>query len=132
VIRIKGAEPDALQRLGTTLVAQKPHWQDGELISDQILTTQLPIRSELAEGAKAIRAGGTSDAQGRALWLPLLKAMVYGCVPPAGDVVDLSGRCSSETDTVALHDRVANSGSATTPLDPDELRHVAQTKFAVP
>ena len=60
VLRMKGGEMDALQRLSDTLIkatdaGRRQIWSDGELLSDQILTTQIPVRAELASAARAMR-----------------------------------------------------------------------------
>jgi hypothetical protein len=138
IMRIRGAKMDALRQLGAALVeavsaGKGSVWWDGEQVSDKILTLEIPVRPELAEAAKAIRGEGAGVATQRStLWLQVLKAMVYTCTPPAVGLIDLSGRCRSESKATARHDRVSIGGGAVMVPDLEAVKRVAQTKFAVP
>jgi hypothetical protein len=124
VVRLEGPDPAQLAVLGDSIVNDRPAWSEGELVSEQVVTMQIPVRPELREIAAAVWEP--------ALWLPLLKAMVYACAPPGGDLIELSGRCRSQENKNARHDRVANGGVAIKLPDFDALKRTAEKKFASP
>ncbi|TAX01978.1 hypothetical protein ELI07_32865 (plasmid) [Rhizobium leguminosarum] len=98
-------------------------WAQGERVSDQLLIRPVPLRPAMATASSEIR----NDT----IALALTKAMVYGCVPPASDLVPNSALCHSEAELGALHDRVADGGNLILVPNRDELKVLAQQKFQI-
>jgi hypothetical protein len=96
VIRLYGLGSEETKSLSERIggVAWRP--LGNGRISDQILMLQLPLHDEPA----SLRTFLMGKAR-----LAVLRAMVYGCAPPARDIVPESGRCLTSPGT-DRYDRV--------------------------
>jgi hypothetical protein len=122
VLHLRGVDPKEAKEWSDGLVKSASlGWSDAELVSEQILTRPVPVRPTLGRAAGVLAAPE--------VWPAVLKAMVYGCVPPAMDLVETSGRCFGNTSTSELHDRVSEQGEEFRPISADEVRAVSEQRF---
>ena len=125
VLRLDGLAPEDRKILIDNPPKPTVPWNEGDPLWEQMLIAEVPARP----AAKMLASVIKSDA----IYLAMLKAMVYACAVPATHILEKGGRCAPVSGLTRLHDRVQDSEVASFIVpDISEMKSRANERFNRP